>query len=80
MLPHLVLLDATEDECRAGRAAQGGQRIPDGLFEHLLREWNALRSVLENGSFAGNFASVVVADRAAADRIRRLAISASTGG
>ena len=77
---HLVLVDATETECRAGRTAQGEARIPDGLFEHLLREWRALRRTLENGPFAGDFASVVIADRAAVDRLSRLAISPSTRG
>ena len=77
---HLVLVDATEEECRAGRAAQGAERIADGLFEHLLREWRALRGALENGGFAGDFASVVVADRAAVDRLRRLAVSPSSRG
>ncbi len=77
---HLVLVDATADECRAGRAAQGEARIPDGLFEHLLREWSALRRALENGSSAGDFRSVVIADRAAVDRLRRLALSPSTRG
>jgi predicted kinase len=77
---HLVLLDATEEECRAGRAAQGEARIPDGLFEHLLREWRALRRTLENGPLAGDFASVVVADRRAADRLRRVAVSPSSRG
>ena len=67
-----------EDECRAGRAAQGEERIGDGLFEHLLREWAALRRALEDGAFAGDFASVVVVDRAAAARLRRLVVSPST--
>jgi predicted kinase len=77
---HLVLLDATPEECRAGRAAQRDVRIPDGLFEHLLREWAALRRGLGNDVSAGDFDSVVVADRAAVDRLRRLALSPSSGG
>ena len=44
---HLVLLDADAPTCRAGRAAQGAPRIPDGLFEHLLGEWAAYRRALE---------------------------------
>jgi predicted kinase len=75
---HLVLVDATEEECRAGRAAQGAPRIGDGLFEHLLREWAALRRALEQGPVPSGFESVVVVDRAAADRLRRLVISPST--
>jgi predicted kinase len=75
---HLVLVDASAEECRGGRAAQGAERIGDGLFEHLLREWSALRRSLENGAFAGSFASVTIVDRAAAGRIRRIAISSST--
>ena len=75
---HLVLVDAGEDECRAGRAAQGEEKVGEGLFEHLLREWTALRGTLENGAFAGDFVSVVVADRAAAARLRRIALSSST--
>ena len=46
---HLVLLDADADACRAGRAAQGAPRISDGLFEHLLREWEAFRRTLGRG-------------------------------
>ena len=75
---HLVLVDAAEDECRAGHAAQGEEKVGDGLFDHLLREWSALRRALENGGSAGNFMSVVVADRAAAARLRRIALSGST--
>ena len=75
---HLVLVDASAEECRDGRAAQGAERIGEGLFEHLLREWSALRLSLENGAFAGGFASVTLVDRAAAARIRRIAISSST--
>jgi predicted kinase len=63
---HGVFVDATPEECRAWRAAQGEQRVPDGLFEHLLREWAAAkRSVHTEG-----FASVTVLDRAAASRAR----------
>jgi len=75
---HLVLVDAAEDECRAGRATQGEEKIADGLFEHLLREWGALRRALENGDLPGDFASVVIADRAAAARVRRISLSPST--
>ena len=75
---HLVLVDAAEEECRAGRAAQSGEKIGDGLFEHLLREWHALRRSLEIGGSAGDFASVVVADRTAARRLRQIRISPST--
>lgn len=58
---HAVFVDATPEECRAGRAAQGAPRISDGLFEHLLREWEAAkRSVLDEG-----FASVHIVRRAA---------------
>jgi predicted kinase len=46
---HLLLLDATAEECRAGRAAQGEARISEGLFEHLLGEWAALRRTLAAG-------------------------------
>ena len=73
---HLLLLDADLAACRAGRAAQGPARIPDGLFEHLHREWLALRrSIAAPGDPAGvdgRFASVTVLDRAAAARIRRI--------
>jgi predicted kinase len=75
---HLLLLDADLETCRAGRAAQGPPRIPDGLFEHLHREWTALRRTLvEPGDRAGvreRFVSVAVLDRAAADRLRRIAV------
>jgi predicted kinase len=75
---HLVLIDAADDECRAGRAAQGEEKIAEGLFEHLLHEWGALRRTLENGDPAGDFAPVVIADRAAAARLRRITVSRLT--
>jgi predicted kinase len=71
---HLVLLDADADDCRAGRAAQGAERISDGLFEHLLREWEAFRRTLNAWSGAEPFDSVTVLDRAAADRVRRFGV------
>jgi predicted kinase len=69
---HLVLLDADPDLCRAGRAAQGNDRISDGLFEHLLREWDAFRRALATAAAADPFASVTILDRAGADRLRGL--------
>jgi predicted kinase len=75
---HLLLVDASAQQCRDGRTAQGAERIGEGLFEHLLREWAALRRSLENGACAGDFASVTVVDRDAAARLRRIAISGST--
>jgi predicted kinase len=72
---HLVMLDADAELCRAGRATQGAQRIPDGRFERLLREWQALRRTLSAASDAAPFASIAVADRAAADRLRRIAVA-----
>ena len=71
---HLVLLDADAATCRAGRAAQGDARIPDGLFEHLLVEWAAYRRTLASAADPAPFASVTILDRAAADRLRRIAI------
>jgi predicted kinase len=71
---HLVLLDADADACRAGRAAQGTPRISDGLFEHLLREWEAFRRALSTAGDADPFGSVTILDRAAADRLRRVRI------
>jgi len=71
---HMVLLDADADLCRAGRAAQGAERISDGLFEHLLREWEAFRRAFANHPAADPFASVTILDRLAADRLRRVAI------
>ena len=69
---HLLLLDADAATCRAGRAAQDGERITDGLFEHLLREWAAYRRALSDGGDPAPFASVTVVDRDAADRLRRV--------
>jgi len=70
---HVLFVDATADECRAARAAQGAARISDGLFEHLLREWAALRRALAAGALPGeDLASVRVLARpeaAAVDRI-----------
>jgi predicted kinase len=71
---HLVLLDADAETCRARRAAQGAPRITDGLFEHLLREWNAFRRTLEAGGDPAPFASATIASRDAADRLRRIAL------
>ena len=73
---HLLLLDADADTCRAGRAAQGDARITDGLFEHLLGEWAAFRRGLADAGDPAPFGSVTVLDRAAADRMRRLSLSA----
>jgi len=69
---HLVLLDAGAEACRAGRASHGAPRISDGLFEHLLREWEAFRRTLAAASDAEPFASATILDRAAADRLRRV--------
>jgi predicted kinase len=72
---HLVLLDASPEACRAGRAAQDGERIPDGLFEHLLQEWAAFRgALLSDGADPAPFASVTIMDRDAAERLRRVLI------
>ena len=77
---HVVLLDADAASSRAGRAAQGAPRIPDGLFEHLLGEWAAYRRVLAGLDDPSPFASITVLDRPAADRVRRIAISPSDRG
>ena len=71
---HLLMLDAGAELCRAGRAAQGEARIPDGLFEHLLREWQAFRTALETAPEPSPFDSIAVLDRAAADRLRRITV------
>ena len=75
---HLLMLDADASLCRAGRAAQGDARIPDGLFEHLLREWDAYRRELSTATDPAPFASVTIADREAANRLRRIALSPSS--
>jgi predicted kinase len=77
---HLVALDADAALCRAGRTAQGAPRIPDGLFEHLIREWEAFRRTLAAAADPSPFESVAVVDREAADRLRKIAFSASTRG
>jgi predicted kinase len=71
---HLLMLDADAETCRTGRAAQGDHRIPDGLFEHLLREWEAFRRTLTTLSDPAPFASITVLDRATADRLRRVSL------
>jgi predicted kinase len=71
---HLLMLDAHAALCRAGRAAQAGERIPDGLFEHLIREWEAFRSELSEATDPAPFESITVLDRAAADRLRRISL------
>jgi predicted kinase len=72
---HLVMLDAEPALCRAGRAAQGEPRIPDGLFQHLLREWGAFRRALSTATDAAPFDSITIVDRRAADRLRRVTAS-----
>jgi predicted kinase len=69
---HLLMLDADAALCRAGRAAEGERRISDGLFEHLLREWDALRRRLEATPDPSPFESITIMDRDAADRLRRI--------
>jgi len=71
---HLLMLDADASLCRAGRAAQADARIPDGLFEHLIREWEAYRRDLSTATDPAPFASITIADREAADRLRRIAL------
>jgi predicted kinase len=75
---HLVMLDADAELCRAGRAAQGSERIPDGLFEHLIREWEAYRRALASAADPEPFASITILDRDAADRVRRITLSPSS--
>lgn len=71
---HLVLLDAGAAACRAGRDAQGAERVSHGVFEHLLREWDAFRRTLAAAPDPAPFDSVTVLDRQAADRLRRLVL------
>jgi predicted kinase len=71
---HLVLLDADAGLCRAGRAAQGSERISDGLFDDLVREWESFRRALADHAAADPFDSVTILDRTAADRLRRVAV------
>jgi predicted kinase len=78
--PHLVMLDADAETCRAGRATQGEERVPDGLFEHLIREWEAFRRDLAAAGDPSPFDSITILDRAAADRVRRIALSPSSQG
>jgi predicted kinase len=72
---HLLMLDADAALCRAGRAAQRERRIPDGLFEHLIREWDAFRRTLARATDPGPFDSITILDRAAADRLRRISLT-----
>jgi predicted kinase len=75
---HLLMLDADAALCRAGRAEQVEQRIPDGLFEHLIREWEAFRAKLSGADDPSPFDSITIVDREAADRLRRVQLSPST--
>jgi predicted kinase len=75
---HLVMLDADPDLCRAGRATQGAPRVSDGLFEHLLREWQAFRRTLSTASDPAPFSSIAILDRPAADRLRRVTLERSS--
>jgi predicted kinase len=69
---HLLMLDADLASCRAGRAAQGAERISEGLFLHLLREWAAFRRELAAGQLPAGIASVTVLDRPAVDALQRI--------
>ena len=71
---HLLMLDADAALCRAGRAAQADERIPDGLFEHLIREWSAFRRDLSEATDPAPFDSITILDRPAADRLRRITL------
>lgn len=75
---HLVMLDAGAVLCRASRARQGAQRIPDARFEHLIREWEDFRSALSTTSEPAPFESITILDRGAADQLRRIVCSPST--
>lgn len=69
---HLLMLDATLEQCRAGRTAQGEERISEGLFVHLVREWAAFRRELAADGPRDGVASVTVLDRQAADALERI--------
>jgi predicted kinase len=69
---HALMLDADAGLCRAGRRAQGEERIPAGLFEHLIREWAAFRRELAAGIEPPGFASVTILDREAVDALARI--------
>jgi predicted kinase len=73
---HLLMLDAGLELCRAGRAAQGTPRIPDDLFEHLVRDWLAFRRALSDPAdpegVAERFGSVTILDRPAVDALQRV--------
>ena len=69
---HLLMLDAGLELSRAGRDAQGEQRIPEGLFLHLVAEWEAFRRALVRGEDPDGAASVTVLDRAAVDALERV--------
>jgi len=71
---HLLMLDADAETCRAARGAGGDDRISDGLFEHLLHEWEAFRRTLTTLPDPEPFASIAVIDRDAADRLRRISV------
>jgi predicted kinase len=75
---HLLMLDADAELCRAGRAAQREERIAEGLFEHLIREWEAFRRDLAAADDPAPFDSITILDREAADRVRRIALSPSS--
>ena len=74
---HLLMLDADAQLCRA---AQPEERIPEGLFEHLIREWEAFRRNLLTADDPAPFESITILDRSAADRLRRIALSSSSRG
>jgi predicted kinase len=76
---HLLMLDADAALCRAGRAAQAERRIPDGLFEHLIGEWEAFRRRLSSSTDPAPFDSVTVLDRTAVNGLRRIMLSPSGG-
>jgi hypothetical protein len=66
------MLDADLELCQAGRAEQGEQRIPDGLFLHLVREWGAFGRGLARADDPDGAASVTGLDREAVDALERI--------
>lgn len=78
LAPHLLAVDATEDECTAGQIERG-RMIPDQSMRSYLAMWDVLKLKIAIGDLSGGdpefsegFDSATVLDRAAANALQAI--------